>query len=217
MSAPSITFSTPFTLDESVLCGFYYTITPVEYLRYGIGKLIYPNIYDRGAHFERYNESLKEVANGLNIKVLSLNEITICNDIFEFVSFLITVNRYTITPKETLTAEQEWRFANQTCDLLESIKNHPLKAFFACENMRSHSSDKRHIVLNETQINLPDTYIWVDEFVSDEDELTIVKYIDQRSAYYRDRYMATPKWGSAEYGSDFPKWEYTNTTWGSKK
>ena len=69
MSAPSIVFSTPFALDESILCGFDYTITPVEYIRYGIGKRIYLDIYERGAHFEHYNESLKEVAKGLNIKV----------------------------------------------------------------------------------------------------------------------------------------------------
>lgn len=211
VTAPSFTITTPFKINENILDGFDYMITPVEYLRYGIGKRIYPGIYERGSHFEHHNESLKEVAKDLNVKVLSLNEINIGDDTFEFFAFLVTINRYTLTPKETLTAEREWRFSNQICSLLESIKDHPLNVFFTCENMRSHPSDKRHIVLNQTRINLPDTYIWVDEFVSDEDELKIVRYIDQRSAYYRDRYMAIPKWGAAD------NWKTTGTGWGSKK
>lgn len=211
IEAPQITINTPFTIDESILTGFDYTITPIEYLRYGVGKAIYPDDYERGAHFERYTETLKEVAEGLNIKVLSLNEITIGEETFEFFTFLITINRYTITPKETLTAEQEWRFANKTCSLLESIKKHPLNAFFTCENMKSHSSGKRYIVINQTSINLPDVFIWVDEYITDEDELKIIKYIDQHSAYYRNQYMAIPKWKPFENS-----WSTSNVGWGPK-
>jgi hypothetical protein len=173
-----------------VLTGFNYTVTPIEYLRYGVGGIINPKTYNRGCHFERYNEALKEMVKDIDIKLISLNTITVDNNTRDFFAFLITVNRYTITPKETLTAEQEFCFSAEVCKLLESIKSHSLKPFFICETVKSHTDKERAIYFNNNRIQLPDVYIWVDEYLTDEDELKIIRYIDQCSAFYRDRFNA---------------------------
>ena len=189
-AAPSIEIATPFTISSDTLNGFDYTVTPVEYLRHGIGCPVDIDTYDPAKSFEKYNDSLNGIAENVNIQIISINLINIGREMREFITFLITINRYTITPTEALTAEQEWRFSNEIYTILESIKRHPLKPFFTCENMQTHQANQRSITICDKRISLPDIYIWVDEFLSDEDELKILKYIDQTAAFYRERFNA---------------------------
>ena len=131
IEAPQFTISTPFTLDETILTGFDYELTPMEYIRCATGSKLTPDSLPMPARFHAYNDAITKIAPDVNIKLLSLNEIEVMSGTtLEFLSFLITINRYTITPKETLSAEQEWRFCNSVCDLLYSIHKHPMKPFF---------------------------------------------------------------------------------------
>ena len=189
--APEFTIVTPFNLEESIFDGFDYHNDSLEYLRYGIGNNIDPATYHMPTAFNTYNEALRALAPNMNIKVLSLNRINIggVNDV-EFVSLLINVNQYTIRPKESLTAEQEWRFCNNVCDLLETINDHPLRSFFATDSHPKRPLGEQFINLNDTCICLPDIYIHVDEYFNDTDELKVLRYIDGCSAFYRDRFKS---------------------------
>ena len=188
---PEFTIITPFNLEESIFDGFDYHNEPLEYLRYGIGDDINPATYHMPTSFNAYNDALKELAPNMDIKVLSLNRIDIGNvGDKEFVSFLINVNRYMIRPKESLTAEQEWRFCNNICSLLETINGHPLRAFFATDSHCRRPLDEQFINLNDTYISLPDIYIHIDECFNDADELKVLRYIDGCSAFYRDRFRS---------------------------
>ena len=80
IEAPQITINTPFTIDESVLTGFDYIITPIEYIRNAVGPRITNDMPLMPERFHAYNDELAEVASDMNIKLLSLNEISIPAD-----------------------------------------------------------------------------------------------------------------------------------------
>lgn len=191
---PAITITTPFTLDDSLFNGFDYTIDQIDYIRYGIGEHINAKDYNKGIRVAAYNRYLQKTHPDVDIKVISINNITVSpNVVKEFIAFQVTINRYTITPKETLSAEQEWRFSKEITDQLCSIDQHGLLSFFT-ENPRiSATCNDMWIQLNDTLITLPDITINVDRYLSGDDELRIVKYIDSVSAFYRERYNETVK------------------------
>ena len=192
--APVITITTPFALDESLFNGFDYTIEQIDYLRYGIGKRIDSVEYNKYNSFSAYNDYLSTNYSDVNVNVISINNITTApNTISEFIAFQVTINRYTITPKDSLTAEQEWKFATNLSSRLQSIDEHDLIAFFTETPYVSAKHNTMSIVLNDTQISLPDITIYVDRFLSDDDELKLLKYIDSISMFYRERYNATVK------------------------
>lgn len=192
-NAPAITITTPFTFEESLLDGFDYTIEQIDYLRYGIGKRITTG-YNKTVRFTAYNDYFSASYPEVNIKVIALNHITAAPmTISEFITFQVTINRYTITPKETLTAEQEWVFSRDLSATLRSIDEYELRAFFTEKPYVSAKHDMMTFVLNDTTISLPDTTIHVDRILSDDDELKLLKYIDSISAFYRERYNATVK------------------------
>ena len=219
IEAPHITINTPFTIDEHVLTGFDYTITTIEYIRNAVGAKVTSDVPLMSDRFHAYNDELTKVAPDMNIKLISLNEISIAaDDTREFLSLMITINSYTITPKETLTAEQEWRFRTKINNLLANVRTHAMRGFFMTDSLTGIYLYNDYILLNKNRISLTNIYIHIDEELRIDDDLAIIRYIDQRSAYYRDRYMAIPKWGSAaDWESAIPKYESTGTTWGSKK
>lgn len=191
IEAPRFTISTPFTLDETILAGFDYVLTPMEYIRYATGAKITTESLPMPERFHAYNDAITKIAPDVNIKLLSLNEINVNPAITrEFLSFIITVNRYMITPKETLSAEQEWRFCNKVCELLESIHNHPMESFFTTDSLMNTKRSDNAISLNNKRIALPNIYIHVDETFTDEDELKVVQYIDKCNTFYRERFNA---------------------------
>lgn len=191
IEAPEFTIITPFNLEESVFDGFNYHNEPLEYVRYGIGDDINPVTYHMPIAFNAYNDALKVLAPNMSIKVLSLNRIDIGGvNIKEFISFLINVNRYRIRPKESLTVEQERRFCNNMRNLLETINNHPLRAFFATDSHCGRPLEEQFIKINDAFVALPNIYIHVDECFNDADELKVLRYIDECSAFYRDRFKS---------------------------
>ena len=192
--APAITIATPFMLDDSLFSGFDYTIDQIDYIRYGIGERIDTEVYNKGIRLAAYNECLRKEHPDISIKVIAINNIAVTpNMIKEFIAFQVTINRYTITPQETLTAEQEWQFSNEMLNQLGSIDEHKLINFFT-ENPRvSTTYNSIWIKLNDTTISLPDITIHVDRYLSDADNLRILKYIDSVSAFYRERYNETVK------------------------
>lgn len=193
-SAPAITINTPFTFDESLFNGFDYTIEPIDYLRYGIGKRIDSADYNKSVRFTEYNDYLSANCSDVNVKVIALNHITTAPHVIsEFITFQVTINRYTITPKESLTAEQEWLFSTNLTSKLQSTDDHALLAFFIEKPYVSVKRDTMSIVLNDTHISLPDITINVDRFISNDDELKLLKYVDSVSAFYRERYNETVK------------------------
>ena len=192
--APAFTITTPFTIDDSLFSGFDYTNNPIDYVRYGIGECINSKDYNKGIRFAAYNEYLHKVYPDVNIKVIAINSITVMpNVIKEFIAFQVTINRYTITPKETLTAEQEWQFSNGISNQLGSIDGHDLVCFFTEHPRVSATYNDMWIQLNDTLITLPDITIHVDRYLSEDDELRILKYMDSVSAFYRNRYNETVK------------------------
>ena len=189
IEAPQFTISTPFIIDETLLAGFKYELTPMEYIRCATGSKINDSSLPMPERFHAYNDAIAKISPDVNIKLLSLNEIEITPGTTRvFLSFLVTINRYTITPKETLSAEQEWRFCNRVCELLESIHNHPMKSFFTTDSLMNTKRSDNSITLNNKRIALPDIYIHVDETFTDEDELKVVQYIDKCNAFYREQF-----------------------------
>lgn len=189
IGAPHITINTPFTIDESILTGFDYTITPIEYIRNAVGVKITNNISSMPKRFHAYNNDLATVASDMNIKLLSLNEINITADnTMEYLSFLITINNYTITPKETLTAEQELNFRTGIDELLSRVRSHTMRSFFITESLTEINLSNEHILLNNNRISLPNIYIRVDEELNIDDNLKIIRYIDECTAFYREQY-----------------------------
>ena len=192
--APVFTINTPFALDESLFVGFDYTIEQIDYLRYGIGMRIDSADYDKYVRFTAYNNYLSANCSDVNVKVIALNHITTApNTISEFIAFQVTINRYMITPKESLTAEQAWIFRNNLAKRLCSIGGHKLWAFFTEKPYVSAKRDTMSIVLSDTCISLPDITIHADRYLSDDDELKLLKYVDSISAFYRGRYNETVK------------------------
>lgn len=191
IEAPQFTISTPFTLDETLLTGFDYELTTMEYIRCATGSKLTPSAAPMPERFHAYNDAITKISPDVNIKLLSLNEIEVTSGVTrEFLSFLVTINRYTITPKETLSAEQEWRFCNKICELLESIHDHPMKSFFTTDSLMNTKRTDNSITLNNKRIALPNIYIHVDETFTDEDELKVVQYIDKCNAFYREQFNA---------------------------
>ena len=191
IEAPQFTISTPFTLDETILTGFDYVLTPMEYIRYATGAKVTDDSLPMPERFHAYNDAITKIEPDVNIKLLSLNEIEVTPGVIrEFLSFLVIINRYTITPKETLSAEQEWRFCNRVCELLESIHTHHMKSFFTTDSLMNTKRTDNSITLNNKRIALPNIYIHIDETFTDEDELKVVQYIDKCNAFYRERFNA---------------------------
>ena len=191
IEAPQITINTPFTIDENILSGFHYKVTPIENIRYATGSKLTPSSLPMPARFHAYNNAIKRIAPDVNINLISLNEIEVISGVIrEFLSFNITIKRYTITPKETLSAEQEWRFCNKICDLLESIHNHPMKSFFTTDSLMNVKRMDNSITLDGKRIALPNIYVHVDETFTDDDELKVVRYIDKCNAFYREQFNA---------------------------
>lgn len=191
IEAPQFTISTPFKFDESVLAGFNYELTPMEYIRCATGSKLTQPFLPMSERLHAYNDAIAKLSPDVNIKLLSLNEIEVTpGTTREFLSFSVTINRYTITPKETLSAEQEWRFCNNVCELLDSIHHHPMKSFFTTDSLMNAKRTDNSITLNNKRIALPNIYIHVDETFTDHDELKIVRYIDDCNAFYREQYNA---------------------------
>ena len=81
IEAPHITINTPFTIDESVLTGFDYTITNIEYIRNAVGARITNDMPPMPKRFHAYNHDLATVSSDMSIKLISINEISITDDI----------------------------------------------------------------------------------------------------------------------------------------
>ena len=189
IEAPQITINTPFTIDEIILIGFDYTITNIELIRSAIGARITAHVPPMPERFSAYNDELANVASDMNIKLLSLSEITISdNNTREFLSFAITINRYTITPKETLTAEQAWNFHTGINKLLFTVHNHAMRDFFTTDSLTALKRSDDHITLRKKHISLPTIYTPVDEELKTADNLKIIQYIDKCNAFYRERF-----------------------------
>ena len=190
--APQITINTPFRIDESILTGFDYTITPIEYIRTAVGARITADTPPMPARFHAYNDELTHVASDMDIKLISLNEIYITDDEpREFLTFLITTNRYTITPKETLTAEQELNFRTGLNNLLATAHGHAMRGFFITDSLTGINISNDCILLRKERISLPTIYIHVDERLKPDDNLKIVRYIDKCNAFYREQFNIT--------------------------
>jgi hypothetical protein len=203
IEAPQITINTPFTIDESILIGFNYTITPIEYIRTAIGARVTDDVPPMPERFNAYNDELAKVASNMNIKLISLNEITIAVDKpREFLSFIITINRYTITPKETLTAEQAWRFRSGINKLLFTVRNHAMRDFFTTDSLTAPKRCDDRIILRKKHISLPTIYIHVDETIKNSDNLKIIQYIDKCNAFYREQFNSARNNNEKEEYSD---------------
>jgi hypothetical protein len=200
---PQVTITTPFMIDESILTGFDYTITPIEYIRTAVGARITTDIPPMHDRFCAYNDELAKVASDMNIKLLSLNEITIAvNDTREFLSFLVTINRYIIMPKETLTAEQEWHFNFGINKLLSTVRTHDMRDFFITDSLTTLKRGNDRIILRKNRISLPTMYIHVDEELKTDDNLKIIQYIDKCNAFYRKPFNAAYN-EEEEYSENF--------------
>lgn len=189
IEAPHITINTPFTIDESVLTGFDYTITNIEYIRNAVGARITNDMPPMPKRFHAYNHDLATVSSDMSIKLISINEISITDDDpREYISFLITINRYMITPKETLTAEQELNFHTGINKLLSQVRSHAMRSFFITESLTEITVSNNYILLNNNRISLPNIYISVDEGLDIDDNLKIIQYIDECNTFYREQY-----------------------------
>ncbi len=188
-SAMTFEVYTPFVLPEELFKGFNVTCERISYIRNGLG--IPMNSYkDIPKSFTMYNDRLKNIAPDMDIKVLSVKPICIYSkDFVEHIDFEVIVNRYSITPTESLTYEMFYDFVKNINDILSRVKDHSLKDFF----VRTSAKDTFHRygfrIASDIFITLPDVYIPVTDIdISEKHMLEVIRYMDALKEYYHQRY-----------------------------
>lgn len=208
-SAMTFELYTPFILPEELFKGFEVTRKEVSYTRNGLGIPMNPCSYKRiPERINTYNDYINSITPKVNIKALSIKPICVYSEDFvEHIDFEVIVNRYSVTPTDSLTYESLYAFIKNINETLPQVKDHPLKDFF----VRTGSEDAFHRYGFQidifTFISLPDIYIPVtDTEISEKYILEAIRYMDALKEYYRQNRNERTK-------SEDHKW--SRTTWNS--
>jgi hypothetical protein len=176
---------TPFILPEELFKGFSVNRESISYIRNGLGILMesYKMIPKR---LTMYNDCLNNITPKVIVKALSIKPICVySNDFVEHIDFEVIVNRYSITPTESLTYELFYDFVKNINERLAQIKDHPLKDFFVRMGTESTFHVYGFQITSDTFITLPDVYIPVTDIDIDEKYiLEIIRYMDALKEYY---------------------------------